>query len=137
MTSLRFLLSFESVEWPCDRPTSAQTLCKELAQMQHNPGHSPVTLADCKITTYEDGPLCVDVRFETKDQLNDLIEALSLLREATEFDHIHLQDDPNVGYKSTAGTEIVFHMPGSCFDSTRKELIAHAERRIESSNQTE
>jgi hypothetical protein len=100
--------------------------------MHHTPGHSPVTLANCKITTYEDGPLCVDVRFETKAQLDDLIEALSLLRDVTDFDHVHLQDDPNAGMRSTASTEIVFHMPGSCFDSTREELITHAERRISS-----
>jgi hypothetical protein len=99
--------------------------------MHHTPGHSPVTLADCKITTYEDGPFCVDVRFETKAQLDDLIEALSLLRDATDFDHVHLQDDPNIGRQSIAGTEIVFHMPGSCFDSTREELIREAERRIQ------
>lgn len=100
--------------------------------MHHTPGHSPVTLADCKITTFEDGPLCVDVRFDTKAQLDDLIEALSLLRDATDFDHVHLQDDSKTGRQSVARTEIVFHMPGSCFDSTRDELIAHAERRIAS-----
>ena len=93
--------------------------------MHHTPGHSPVTLADCKITTYKDGPLCVDVKFETKAQLDDLIEVLSLLRDAKDFDHVHLQDAPNTGRQSAAGTEIVFHMPGSCFDSTRSEMIAH------------
>ena len=53
--------------------------------MHHTPGHSPVALADCKITTCGDGPLCVDVRFNTKEQLDDLVEALSLLRDATDF----------------------------------------------------
>jgi hypothetical protein len=102
--------------------------------MHHTPGHSPVTLADCKITTYEDGPLCVDVRFKSKAQLDDLIRALSLLREATDFDHVHLQDDPKTGRPSSASTEIVFHMPGSCFDSTRQGMVVHAERRIRSMN---
>ena len=92
-----------------------------------------MTLADCKITTYEDGPLCVDVRFETMAELDGLIEALSLLRDATDFDHVHLQDDPKGGRPSVADTEIIFHMPGSCFDSTRSDMIAHAERRIKSS----
>ena len=101
--------------------------------MHHTPGHSPVTQANCKITTYKDGPLCVDVRFDSKTQLDDLINALSLLREATDFDHVHLQDDPVAGGQSTASTEVVFHMPGSCFDSDRREMITHAERRIESS----
>lgn len=100
--------------------------------MHQTPGHSPVTLADCKITTYGEGPLCVDVRFDSKAQLDDLIDALSLLRDATDFDHVHLQDGPVGGKPSSASTEIVFHMPGSCFDSTRSEMIAHAERRIES-----
>jgi len=101
--------------------------------MHHTPGHSPVTQANCKITTYDDGPLCVDVRFDSKTQLDDLIQALSLLRDAPDFDHIHLQDDPQTGRPSAASTEIVFHRPGSCFDSARGEMIAHAERRIESS----
>lgn len=100
--------------------------------MHHTPGHSPVTLADCKITTYEDGPLCVDVRFNTKEQLDDLIQALSMLRNAVDFDHIHLQDDTEAGRLSSASTEIVFHMPGSCFDSNGQEMVAHAERRIKS-----
>jgi hypothetical protein len=100
--------------------------------MHHTPGHSPVTLADCKITTYEDGPLCVDVRFDSKAQLDDLIQALSMLRDATDFDHVHLQDAPSAGRKSCASMEIVFHLPGSCFDSTRQEMVAHAERRISS-----
>jgi hypothetical protein len=100
--------------------------------MHHTPGHSPVTLADCKITTYEDGPLCVDVRFNTKEQLDDLIQALSMLRNAVDFDHIHLQDDTEAGRRSSASTEIVFHMPRSCFDSNRQEMVAHAERRIKS-----
>ena len=103
--------------------------------MHHTPGHSPVTLADCKITTYEDSPFCVDVRFDSKAQLDDLIEALSLLRDATDFDHVHLQDDPNVGRQSIAGTEIVFYMNGSCFDSTRDERIRDAERRIQPKSQ--
>ena len=100
--------------------------------MHHTSGHSPVTQADCKITTYEDGPLCVDVRFVSQTQLDDLIRALSLLRDATDFDHVHLQDDPVTGGQSTASTEIVFHLPGSCFDSVRREMITHAEHRIES-----
>lgn len=102
--------------------------------MHHTPGHSPVTLADCKITTYGSGPLCVDVRFDSKTQLDDLIEALSLLRDATDFDHVHLQDAPSAGPQSSASTEIVFHMPGSRFDSTRREMVAHAERRMSSPN---
>lgn len=89
-----------------------------------------MTFADCKITTYEDGPLCVDVRFNTKKQLDDLIQALSMLRNAVDLDHIHLQDDKEAGRPSSASTEIVFHMPGSCFDSNRQEMVAHAERRI-------
>ena len=93
-----------------------------------------MTLADCKITTYDDGPLCVDVRFDTKEQLDDLIEALSMLRNSVDFDHIHLQDNPGADRLSSASTEIVFHMPGSCFDSNRQEMIAHAERRIKSSS---
>ena len=92
-----------------------------------------MTLANCKITTFEGGPLCVDVRFETKEQLDDLIEALSLLRVATDFDHVHLQDDPVGGSTSVASTEIVLHMPGSCFDSNRSDMVTHAERRIEAS----
>ena len=91
-----------------------------------------MTLADCKITTFEDGPLCVDVRFDSKAQLDDLIKALSLLRDATDFDHVHLQDRPHAGSQSAASAEIVFHLPGSCFDSIRRELIVHAERRIAS-----
>ena len=98
--------------------------------MHHTPRHSPVTFAVCKITTYEDGPLCVDVRFNTKKQLDDLIQALSMLRNAVDLDHIHLQDDKEAGRPSSASTEIVFHMPGSCFDSNRQEMVAHAERRI-------
>lgn len=43
--------------------------------MHHTPGHSPVTLADCKITTYEDGPLCVDVRFTNESVLEGTIHA--------------------------------------------------------------
>jgi hypothetical protein len=100
--------------------------------MNHTPGHSPVTLADCKITTYESGPLCVDVRFDSKTQLDELIQALSMLRDATDFDHVHLQDAPSAVRQSSASTEIVFHMPGSCFDSTRREMVTHAERRISS-----
>ena len=105
--------------------------------MHHTPGHSPVTHADCKITTYENGPLCVDVRFDSKPQLDDLIRALSLLRDATDFDHVHLQNDPMTGGQSAASTEIVFHLPGSCFDSIRHEMITHAERRIESNTVSE
>ena len=101
--------------------------------MHHTPRNNPVTLADCKITTYEDGPFCVDVRFNTKEQLDDLIQALSMLRNAADFDHIHLQDDPEAGRLSSASTEIVFHLPGSCFDSNRQEMVAHAERRIKRS----
>ncbi|MFZ9936413.1 MAG: hypothetical protein ACO3JG_05075 [Luteolibacter sp.] len=103
--------------------------------MHHSPGHSPVTIADCKITAYHNGPLCVDVRFETNSQLGELIQALSLLRDATALDHVHLQDDPNVSRQSVASTEIVFHLPGSCFDPSRKEMISHAERRIASMGQ--
>ena len=98
--------------------------------MHHTLGHSPVTFADCKITTYEDGPFCVDVRLNTKKQLDDLIQALSMLRDAADFDHIHLQDVQEAGRLSSASTEIVFHMPSSCFDSNRQEMVAHAERRI-------
>jgi hypothetical protein len=89
-----------------------------------------MTRADCKITTCGDGPLCVDVRFDSRAQLEDLIQALSLLRDATDFDHVHLQDVRVPGRTSNASTEIVFHLPGSCFDSTRDAMIAHAERRI-------
>ena len=101
--------------------------------MNQTPAPSPVTRADCKITTYEVGPLCVDVRFASKARLDDLIQALSMLRDGSDFDHVHLQDEVGTGRQSSASTEIVFHLPGSCFDSDRADMVAHAERRIESS----
>jgi hypothetical protein len=93
-----------------------------------------VTLADCKIITSGDGPLGVDVRFSSRAELDDLIEALILLRDATDFDHVHLQDRMISGCSPSASTEIVFHLPGSCFDSIQQELVAEAGRRIEAAS---
>jgi hypothetical protein len=98
--------------------------------MHHTPGRSPVLQADCKIITSGDGPLGVDVRFSSKAELDALIKALTLLRDAADFDHVHVQDIMISGRPAPASTEIVFHLPGSCFDSIRHELIVEAERRI-------
>ena len=98
--------------------------------LHHTPGHSPVARTDCKLVASGAGPMCVDVRFNSIEELDDCIRSLQLLREATDFDHTHLQDHEPEGRTSPASTEIVFHLPGSCFDDMRDEMIGEAERRL-------
>ena len=93
---------------------------------------SPVARADCKLATSGTGPIWVDVLFSSKDELDDFISSLVFLRDAQDFDHSHLQDHVLSNSSSSASTEIVFHLPDSCFDSLRDEMIQDVEKRLKS-----
>lgn len=93
------------------------------------PGHSPVAYADAKFCG-SGRFLWVDVGFDDREALDELIAALSSLRDATDFDHGHLQD-AGLSAKSNAGcAEIIFHQPGREPDFDRAKRTAFAEQML-------
>ena len=99
--------------------------------VHHTPGHSPVAYADCKFVAGGDrGPMGVDVFFVSREELDDLIRVLTLLRDATDVDHTHLQDHGLQPGSSPACAEVTFHLPGSCFDDIREDMVRYAEQRL-------
>ena len=89
---------------------------------------SPVVRADSKF--FGAPPfLCVDVRFESMAQLDELIAALSRLREQSEcgFNHVHLQDlERKSGAKAAAGAEVTFWHPSVQRSETEETCVAEA-----------
>lgn len=87
---------------------------------------SPVVFADSKFFG-TDQNLCVDVLFRDRTELDQLIQALTALRDSTgdEADHVHLQDGGRG--RSGAPAEVTFHRPRTdAWES--KELVADAQK---------
>jgi hypothetical protein len=86
---------------------------------------SPVIGADSKF--FGSPPsLCVDVRFSTIEQLDELIAALSKLREFPfdGYDHVHLQDSAH-GLNATSA-EVTFWHPAVQRTDIDGECLAEA-----------
>ena len=90
---------------------------------------SPVIRADSKF--FGSPPfLCVDVRFETVEQLDALITALAKLREfpIDGFDHVHLQDTALGPTRiQTALAEVTFWHPSVQRTESDDDCVSDAE----------
>ncbi|MCX5662995.1 MAG: hypothetical protein NTW19_25195 [Planctomycetota bacterium] len=91
---------------------------------------SPVIRANAKFH----GPsLCVDVRFASVKELDQLIASLVKLREFTPegYDHIHLQDHGLRRSKSDAASaEVTFWHPSVKRGDIENRCVAEARRRL-------
>ncbi len=81
---------------------------------------SPVVRADTKLSGSPPF-VYVDVRFRSKRELDDLIDALTELRDGKgqDFDQVHLQDThlSKGGRGPLSAMEVNFHRPGKKRDS--------------------
>ena len=103
---------------------------RDTKQRDDGRAFSPVIRADSKF--FGSPPfLCVDVRFDSAEQLDALIAALTKLREfpAEGFDHVHLQDSGlGRSHTQTALAEITFWHPSVNRTENDNDCVSSAER---------
>jgi len=92
---------------------------------------SPVVYADARFCG---GPqfLHVGIWFNGKSELDELVKALTDLRDTAgdDFDHVHLQRD-GLSKNSPAGdAEVIFYRPGHKPDNLNSEMAVDAEQWI-------
>ena len=92
-----------------------------------------VVKPDARFRWIDGTGLSAQVRFESYDELDALIEALTRLRNADspQSDHVHLQDAAISCLSSeAAAVEIVFFMPGRSRGELEEELLQNSRRVI-------
>jgi hypothetical protein len=101
--------------------------------------HKPSPIAHARVRLFSAPPnTCVDVRFNTKEEVDALINALVMLKDSSgnNPNHIHLQDFGLNPISPIGSTEVIFHRPRkkpddaeqSCLDAYTAYVKQQAEK---------